>query len=75
MIACGDWVLIQTEQTSSFGIISKSDNKGVCVSASEEHSYLIDAIVYFDNTGTQYQKVGDLTVVPFARIYCFEVVA
>ena len=56
-------------------IISKSDNKGVCVSASEEHSNLIIAIVYFDNTGTQYQKVGDLTVVPFVRIYCYEVVS
>ena len=72
---CGEWILIETEQQSRSGIIMKADNKGTCLSASEEYTYLIGATVYFDNTGNQYQTIGNLKVVPFKRIYAYEVVA
>ena len=49
---CGDWILVETEQTSrSSGIISKADNKGKCLSTSKEYEYLVGNTVYFDNTG------------------------
>lgn len=71
---CGDWVLVETEQTSrSSGIVSKSDNKGQCLSTSKEYEYLVGNTVYFDNTGTKYQMIGSLTVVPFSKIYAYEV--
>jgi len=71
---CGDWILVETEQTSrSSGIISKADNKGKCLSTSKEYEYLVGNTVYFDNTGTKYQMIGNLTVVPFSRIYAYEV--
>ena len=70
---CGEWILIKNEQASrSSGIVSKADNKGLCMSASEGYEYLIGNTVYFDNTGTQYQMIGTLTVVPFAKIYAYE---
>ncbi len=70
---CGEWILIETEHTSRSGIVIKSDNKGKCLSASADYKYLIGKIVYFDNTGTKYQTIGNLTVVPFSRIYGYEV--
>jgi len=71
---CGDWILVETEQTSrSSGIISKADNKGKCLSTSKEYEYLVGNTVYFDNTGTKYQMIGTLTVVPFSKIYAYEV--
>ena len=71
---CGDWILVKNEQSNrSSGIVSKADNKGLCMSASEDYEYLVGNIVYFDNTGTQYQMIGTLTVVPFSKIYAFEV--
>tara|TARA_R110000850_G_scaffold275895_1_gene416183 strand:- start:295 stop:522 length:228 start_codon:yes stop_codon:yes gene_type:complete len=70
---CGEWILIEIQQQTSGGIIIKSDNKGKCLSASDEYRYLIGKIVYFDNTGTKYQTIGNLTVVPFSRIYGYEV--
>jgi len=70
---CGEWILIETQQQSSSGIIMKSDNKGTCLSASDDYNYLIGATVYFDNTGNQYQTIGNLKVVPFSRIYAYEV--
>ena len=39
---CGEWILIETQQQSSSGIIMKSDNKGTCLSASDDYNYLID---------------------------------
>ena len=71
---CGDWILVKTEQTSrSSGIISKADNKCKCLSTSKEYEYLVGNTVYFDNTGTRYQMIGNLTVVPFSKIYAYEV--
>jgi len=70
---CGDWILVQSEQTSrSSGIVSKADNKGQCLSTSSDYEYLVGKTVYFDNTGTKYQMIGSLTVVPFAKIYAYE---
>jgi len=70
---CGEWILIETEQASRSGIVMKSDNKGKCLSTSDDYKYLIGKTVYFDNTGTKYQTIGNLTVVPFNRIYGYEV--
>lgn len=70
---CGEWILVKSEETSrSSGIVSKADNKGQCLSASPDYEYLVGKTVYFDNTGTKYQMIGALTVVPFAKIYAYE---
>jgi hypothetical protein len=53
----------------------KADNKGKCVSASFDYKELIGKTVYFDNTGTAYQTIGNITVVPFSRIYGYEVMS
>jgi hypothetical protein len=73
--SCGEWIFIETEQASRNGIIMKADNKGKCVSASFDYKELIGKTVYFDNTGTAYQTIGNITVVPFSRIYGYEVMS